>query len=172
MVINKHDVFLKNDIKEDMNMPVISLRTVDNDNFDLVVKLSETLSDYQKKCVAPNMVSLAQAYVNIDHAWPKAIYQDEEVVGFVMLSLFDPDIPKEDWPAYYLWRFMMAKDHQQKGYGKQVLDLIVDKCRKDGIRYLYTSCEIEGEQPYGFYIKYGFIDTKENDGEQILKLKI
>lgn len=151
---------------------MITLREVTDDNFGQVIKLSDTLTDYQKKCVAPNVVSLAQAYVNYDRAWPRAIYFNEEVVGFVMLALYDEDIPKEDLPAYYLWRFMMAKDHQQKGYGKEVLDLIVKKCKEDHIKTLYTSCEMTGDQPYQFYIKYGFTDTGLNDGEQILKMYI
>lgn len=150
----------------------INLRPVRDENFDKVVKLSETLTDYQKKYVAPNMVSLAHAYVNGDRAWPRAIYLDDEPIGFIMVALWGDDIPKEDCPAYYLWRFMMAKDHQQKGYGKQVLDLLIDKCKEDKIKTLYTSCEMDGDQPYKFYTKYGFVDTGINDGEQILRMEI
>jgi diamine N-acetyltransferase len=153
-------------------MRTISLREVTDDNFDDVVKLSDTLTDYQKKCVAPNMVSLAQAYVNHDRAWPRAIYLDDEPIGFVMLALWDDDIPKDDQPAYYLWRFMIGKDHQKNGYGKQVLDLIKAKAIKDKMRYLYTSCGMEGDQPYQFYLSYGFEDTGINDGEQVLKMHL
>ena len=151
----------------------LTLRPVTGENFNQVVKLSETLTDYQKTCVAPNMVSLAQAYVHYDKAWPRAIYVDEEVVGFVMLALYDDDIPQEDQPAYFLWRFMMAKDHQQKGYGRKVLDLIVDKCKEDRIKSLYTSAEYQGEQPLKFYLSYGFKDTGIiDDGEKVLRFEI
>lgn len=85
---------------------------------------------------------------------------------------YDEDIPKEDQPSYYLWRFMMAYPFQNKGYGKKVLDLIIDKARNEHQSYLYTSCEMEGDMPYQFYIKYGFIDTGINDGEQVLKFKL
>jgi diamine N-acetyltransferase len=67
---------------------------------------------------------------------------------------------------------MIAAEYQNKGYGKEVLDIIRKKCKDDGVKYLYTSCEIEGEQPYHFYINYGFIDTGINDGEQVLKMSI
>jgi len=150
----------------------ISLRKVTDDNFDAVVALSDTLTDYQKKCVAPNMVSLAQAYANLDRAWPRAIYLDDTPIGFVMLALWDDDIPKDDQPAYYLWRFMVGKEYQKNGYGKQVLDLIKAKAIEDKMRYLYTSCGMEGDQPYQFYLSYGFEDTGINDGEQILKMAI
>jgi len=153
-------------------MEKILLKDVTPDNFDDVVKLSNTLTDEQKKCVAPNMVSLAQAYVNGKRAWPKAIYLGDEPIGFVMIALWDDDIPEEDRPAYYLWRFMMRHDLQGKGYGTQALNIIKKKCIDDGVRYFYTSCSMEGDQPYQFYMNYGFKDTGLNDGEQILKMKI
>jgi len=151
-------------------MPKISLKRITNKNFNEVVKLSDTLSDYQKKCVAPNVVSLAQAYVNKKKAWPRAIYLGKMLIGFIMLALWDEDIPKEDWPAYYVWRFMIAKNYQKQGFGTKVLDIIKEKCIKDNIKSLYISCEMDGNQPYDFYIKYGFVDTGINDGEQILKM--
>jgi diamine N-acetyltransferase len=151
-------------------VPGISLKRVTKKNFHEVVQLHDSLTEYQKRCVAPNMVSLAQAYVEKKRAWPRAIYLGGKPIGFIMVALWDDDIPKEDLPAYYLWRFMIAKDYQQKGYGKQALDLLKEKCKKDNIKTLYTSCEMEGNQPYDFYINYGFIDTGINDGEQILKM--
>ncbi len=154
-------------------MKKIKLKKVTDKNFTEVVNLSEALTDYQKRCVAPNMVSLAQAYVNKKRAWPRAIYLGNKPIGFIMLALWDEDIPKEDLPAYYLWRFMIAQDYQQKGYGTQVLDLIIEKCKKDQIKTLYTSCEIEQDQPLKFYLKYGFVDTGVFDeGEEVLKIYI
>lgn len=83
-------------------MATITIRPVTDDNFDEIVKLSDTLTEYQRKCVAPNVVSLAQAYIYINTAWPRAIYKDESPIGFVMLSLTNDDLPNEDQPKYYL----------------------------------------------------------------------
>ncbi len=153
------------------NMPKITLKRVTSKNFDQVVRLTNTLTEAQKKCVAPNIASLAQAYVNKKRAWPRAIYLDHKPIGFVMLALWDDDIPKEDLPAYFLWRLMIEKDEQQKGYGSKALDIIKEKCLKDQVKTLYTSCDMKGDQPYQFYINYGFIDTGiTDDDEQILKM--
>lgn len=151
----------------------VALRVIDEDNVFEIIKLSDTLSEEHRRNVAPNVVSLAQAYVHLDVAWPRSIYDGDEPVGFVMLSLFDPDTPIEDRPAYYLWRFMIKTDKQRQGLGRQVLDLIVAKCRKDGVKTLYVSCVMEREEPYRFYTNYGFLDTgKDDDGERILKMAI
>ncbi len=154
-------------------MSKIHLKKVTDKNFDDVIRMSDTLTDYQKQCVAPNAISIAQAYINYKRAWPRVITLGNKPIGFVMIALWDDDIPIEDRPAYFLWRFMMSKDYQQKGYGRQVLDQIVEKCKNDGIKMLYTSCHTEGEQPYKFYTKYGFQDTGIVDGgESILKMNI
>src|ERR1700754_1221945 len=44
----------------------------------------------QEKFVAPVAVSLAEAYAQPDTAWPRLVYDGEELVGFVMGG-FDPD---------------------------------------------------------------------------------
>ena len=153
-------------------MSELSLQALTTDNLMVVIKLSDTLTDYQKSCVAPNMYSIAEAYVNPGNAWPRAIYLDDTPIGFVMLSLIPDEIEEPD-KSYYLWRYMIALDYQNKGYGKSILDLIVDKCRADNKDYLYTSCEMHGDMPYQFYLKYGFIDTGiVAYGEQVLKLDI
>lgn len=153
-------------------MSKLSLQLITDENLTQVIKLSDTLSEYQKGCVAPNMYSIAEAYVNPGNAWPRAIYLDDQPIGFVMLSLTPDEIEEKD-KSYYLWRFMIATDYQGKGCGKVVLDFIVEKCKADHKDYLYTSCEMKGDMPYQFYLKYGFIDTGVVAyGEQVLKLSI
>ncbi|MDZ4196171.1 MAG: GNAT family N-acetyltransferase [Candidatus Izemoplasmatales bacterium] len=153
-------------------MNQITFRIVEEDNFQAIIDMSKTLDEYQSRCVAPNVVSLAQAYLYMDIAWPRAIYLDETPIGFVMLDVAPEDVV-ERGKAYYLWRLMISFEHQGKGYGKIVLDMLVEKCKQDGKVVLYTSCEMEKSMPYAFYINYGFIDTGIMDeGEEVLKLNI
>ncbi len=154
-------------------MNCISFKKITNDNLRQIIELSDTLDEAQRKCVAMNGNSLAQAYVNQEHAWPRAIYLDDTPIGFIMLDLTPDDIPEGDQPAIYLWRFMIAKDYQNKGYGKKSLDLLIRKCKDENKKSLYLSCEIENDMPYQFYIKYGFIDTGIfKDDEQSLMMKL
>ena len=152
-------------------MEKIKLMPITKDNFDDVIDLTDTLSDFQKNCVAPNVYSLAEALANGKRlAWPRAIYLGDKPIGFVMVALDSKDIPPDDKPGYYLWRMMVALPYQNKGYGRQALDIIKKKCRRDGMKTFYTSCSMKGPEPYRFYIHYGFTDTGLNDGEQILKM--
>jgi diamine N-acetyltransferase len=154
-------------------MNMLELKEITYDNLREVIKIYDTLSEQDKSHVAPNMYSLAEAYINYPNAWPRAIEVDNKVVGFVMLGLDNYIAPEEDWPVYFLWRFMVGTEFQGKGYGKEVLDLIVKKCKDENRRYCYVSCTLKDPMPYAMYIKYGFEDTgKEDEGEQILRLKI
>ncbi|MEI2300371.1 GNAT family N-acetyltransferase [Ensifer sp. MJa1] len=89
-----------------------------------VCELSETLSNEQRNMVADNGTSIAEAHFS-ENAWFRAIYADEMLVGFIMLhegSDWDDGI---DCPGVYLWRFMIARPFQGRGFGKQAIALVV-----------------------------------------------
>ena len=81
----------------------LSLRTINKDNVNAVLRLK--VQKNQEQFVAGNSYSIAQGTYN-DLSWMRAIYADDQPVGFVMLEL-DP-VKAE----YYLWRYMIDKMHQ------------------------------------------------------------
>lgn len=154
-------------------MEPITLREISYDNLKPIIKMSDRLSEADQHKVAPNVYSLAEAYLNYQIAWPRAIYRGETPVGFVMLGLDDYLADKEDTPVYFLWRFMIAPEEQGKGIGKAVIRLLVDKCAAEGRKYLYVSCHLEEAVPRAFYEANGFVSTERiDDGELILKRAI
>lgn len=154
-------------------MEPITLREISYDNLKPIIKMSDRLSDADQHKVAPNMYSLAEAYLNYQIAWPRAIYRGETPVGFVMLGLDDYIADKDDTPVYFLWRFMIAPEEQGKGIGRAVIQLLVDKCAVEGRKNLYVSCHTEEAMPQTFYEANGFVSTgRYDDGELILKRKI
>ena len=146
---------------------VVSLREVTEETVLQICNLSDTLSEQQHRMVAPNAISIAQAHFS-DKAWFRAIYADEEPVGFIMLY----DDPRK--PQYHLWRLMIAGPHQGKGYGRRALGLLTDYVRtRPGAKEL-SACyvPIEGG-PEGFYRKLGFEPTGEvDDGEVVVRLEL
>lgn len=121
----------------------------------------------QRGYVAPNALSIAQAYFE-PRAWFRAVYADDAPVGFVMLH----DDPEKH--EYFLWRFMIAADHQGKGYGRAALDLVVEHVRtRPGATELVSSY-VPGEHgPRDFYVRYGFRDTGDvEDGEVVIRLAL
>lgn len=140
-------------------MAEVSLRVVTNENLEDVIALS--VSPAQEAFVAPNIKSLAQAAVT-DEAMFRAIYADDEPVGFLMLS------ERRAASRYYLWRFMIDARHQGNGYGKAATELLVDYVRQlPGATELFVSY-VPGEgSPGAFYAKLGFVDTGRVHGDEV-----
>jgi diamine N-acetyltransferase len=145
----------------------VSLQEITEETVIDICNLSNTLSEAQRKMVADNAKSIAQAHFS-KHAWFRAIYAGETPVGFLMLY----DNPDEH--EYFLWRFMIAGPHQGNGYGRQAIELLLDYVRsRPGAHELLTSCG-EGEaSPEGFYLSLGFErDGKVYDDEVGLRLPL
>lgn len=142
--------------------PAVTLRAITKETVRTICRLSDTLPPAQQKMVAPNAVSIAQAYFE-EHAWFRAIYAGEEPVGFVMLY----DDPEEQ--EYFLWRLMIAYPHQGKGYGRQALRLLVEhvRTRPDATELLTSYVPVEGG-PGPFYERLGFVPTGDMIGEEVV----
>ena len=140
----------------------VSLREVTEKTVIPICKLSDTLVGPQRKMVAPNAVSIAQAHFS-DKAWFRAIYADETPVGFIMLS------DDADTPEYFLWRLMIATPYQGRGYGRKAVERLIAYVRtRPGAKELLVSCG-EGEgSPEGFYRSLGFERTGEMEEDEVV----
>ena len=118
----------------------------------------------QASFVAPNAVSIAQAYFE-PKAWFRAIYAGDEPVGFIMLEA------DEDRAEYSLWRLMVADGHQRLGYGRRAVALLLEHVRTRPAATELLTSYIRGEQgPEAFYKSLGFVDTGDvDDGEFICR---
>jgi diamine N-acetyltransferase len=143
----------------------VSLREVTADTVRDVCRLS--VRDDQTGFVAPNAVSIAQAYFS-DIAWFRAVYADDEPVGFAMLWA---DTKK---PEYFLWRFMIDQRYQGKGYGREAMELIINHVKTLPKATIFeTSVVQKPGGPQQFYEKLGFVLTGEyEDGEAMMRLKL
>lgn len=146
-------------------MPEVTLREITRETVWQIMDLE--VAENQGHLVAPNSMSIAEAYFE-PKAWFRAVYADDEPIGFIML--FDDS----DTPKFYLWRMMIAGGQQHKGYGHRALELLVDYVRTRPNATEITVGSIPGEgSPQAFYEGFGFVDTGEmKGGEVILRLTL
>ena len=139
-------------------METITLRPITDENREAVLAL--TVRDDQP-FVAPNDASLEEAEKanaeNPGYARPFGIYADDKLVGFCMFA-FDPEDEDEE-DRYWLWRFMIDKNEQGKGYGQAALSEIINYFKENGADRLYLSTEPENELGLHVYHKAGFRET-------------
>ncbi len=150
----------------------IKLEPINDNNRDAVLALSVR---EDQPFVAPNDVSLQQAdETNAECpgvARPFAIYADDKLVGFCMFSFAPEEEDPED--RYWLWRFMIDKSEQGKGYGQAALAEIIKYFRDNGADMLFLSTEPENECGVHVYHKAGFKETGDIDeGEAIFYLNL
>lgn len=148
----------------------IDLVEITDDNSPSVIALR--LAPGQERFVTSVADSLEEAARNPHgNPWFRAVYAGGQPVGFVMLSWdVEPQPPDINGP-WFLWKLLIDLGHQGKGYGREVVEQIVEMVRDQGGTELLTS-HVPGEGgPAGFYAKLGFVPTGEldPDGELILR---
>ncbi|GIE99193.1 GNAT family N-acetyltransferase [Paractinoplanes rishiriensis] len=139
------------------------LAEVTPDNFAAAIALR--IRDDQQDLVAPVVKSLAEAYLYPDYAWPRLIYDGDQVVGFLMAFL---NFPRDDGrePRSGLWRLNIAADHQGQGYGRFAVQEVCAELRRRGATEAYVSWEPRAGGPEPFYRRLGFRPTGEIMGGQ------
>jgi diamine N-acetyltransferase len=144
----------------------VTLREISSETVVAVIKLS--VAEHQMGFVATNAVSLAQALFS-DEAWYRAIYDDEQLVGFVMLA--DESLKKQPpaEPNIGLWRLMIDQKHQRRGLGRETMRLVLEYVRsRPGIRSFYTSYVPGASGPGPFYLGLGFEPNGEIDDDEVV----
>lgn len=134
----------------------VTLQPITADTVNTIMGLQTTVD--QQRFVAPVVVSIAQAYFD-PKAEVLAVYADEVPVGFMQWR-------DEGAGVAYLWRFLIDKNHQSRGYGTAAMLALMDKLRERGFTKLTLSFVPGGGSPGAFYASLGFVETGEiEDGE-------
>ena len=157
---------------------MLRLEKINGKNVWDILKLE--VSDDQKSFVAANNISIIEAYTAITgngYAFPFAIYEDDTPVGFLMIG-FDVDDYWDDAPGiakgnYNLWRLMIDKNYQGKGLGKKAIRhalnfINTNPCGK--AEYCWLSYEAENNVARQLYSSFGFVETGEKDGEELIAI--
>lgn len=148
-----------------MTKPVVSLREITAETVRTICELEP--HEAQSGFVAPNAVSIAQAHFNPAAVF-RAIYADDEPVGFIMWR------PEDDGASCFLWRFMIDGRHQGKGYGRAAIALWLKGLPALGYE-LATLSYVPGDGgPHAFYLALGFRDTGETRAkdERVMELAL
>lgn len=161
----------------------VRLVNVNTKNYDSLIGLSVRRA--QQNFVADNIYSLAEAYATqADNkpVRPFGIYKGEKPVGFLMIGYdyedWDEEIPYFSKNSYLIWRFMIDRKYQGRGYGREAMKLALDYVRTfpfGKAEYCWLSYEPENETARNLYLSFGFEEMPEyyKEGEEmpaVLKL--
>lgn len=147
---------------------MIRFCAITEENFDAILAMKRPESE---RFVAPNSVSLAQAWLYRDNGgvFPFAVYNDGAPIGFMML---EEDAEEQE---LILWRLMFPPEHCGKGYGTEAVCKLISLARESG-KYTHMIVDYtEGnEVARRVYEKAGFRCTGErrNGNEYAMRLEL
>ena len=146
----------------------VELKDVTEDNWRAVIDLR--LDRDQEDLVASNLYSIAESRFDPD-ARPRAVYAGKQVVGFLM---YDVQQKKDKSRRATIYRFMIDRKHQGRGYGRAALGRALDEIRairrmkKVSIGYMPENAAAKT-----LYASFGFVAVgKDRDGEIIAELAL
>jgi diamine N-acetyltransferase len=142
----------------------VTLRPITCDNWIQCIELAPTAEQQQNSFVAPNQLSLAQAYA--EPWWqPYAIYAGEQMVGFVLYGCW----PERGVPDYHTYakpgvhcvlRFMIDGRYQGRGHGRAAMERVVEQiCHEPGAHTIELSVDPNNEAAQRLYNSLGFQRT-------------
>ena len=131
----------------------MEFREIDKSNYWDCTAL--TVDDSQEGFVAANKQSLVEASFE-DGLYTLGIYYEETMVGFVLYGYDDT------FPGWSMSRFMICKQFQRNGYGKQAAIAFLNYFKKKhNPEKLYISVSMENTVARKMYASIGFEEIKE-----------
>ncbi|MEZ9865215.1 GNAT family N-acetyltransferase [Vibrio breoganii] len=135
----------------------MKLVQVTKDNLREVVNLK--LDETQIGFVSDNVLSMAQAAVNPDYQ-PRAVVVKGQIVGFLMYS----EWLNADWAPvprpneYYIFRVMTDRNHQGKGYGRLMMNKVLEEIRAKNPKAIHIGYSESNQVARNFYQSLGFVE--------------
>jgi len=138
-------------------------KEITKENFWDCIEL--TVAEDQADYVTSNAVSIAQSKVQPE-CIPLVVYDNDTMVGFIMYCI------DEDDGEYWIYRMMIDKNHQSKGYGKEALRKLLEIIKKDkSHNKIYLGVHKESIYAVKLYKSFGFnFDGQVFGSEHIMRL--
>ena len=145
---------------------MIHLEEVDRKNWVACAELE--LESEQEKFLASNVYTIAQRQFEPIHRL-RAIYDGETLVG--LLAFCHEDEP-EDLELFWLFRFMIDRNHQNRGHGTAALRLLTEEVRQLGGKRLRTMHHPDNHVAKRTYKNFGFKEIGFLDNEPLYELPL
>ena len=142
-----------------MTSVTITFREITSDNYSQVLNLKITPEQEAAKFVSPVVRSLADAWFYREEGitYPKAVYADEDLVGFIMYEL---DTEEQQ---VFIWRFLIDQRYQGKGYGRQTIEAVLAMAKEQAQITKVVADYVDGNEPMKkILLDLGFEETGFN----------
>ncbi|MHC5269186.1 GNAT family N-acetyltransferase [Enterococcus sp. LJL98] len=147
----------------------ITLLPVEPSNAFLGHSLQSTAAQIADNLTLSVPEAIQEAF-KITCAAPYFICCNDEVIGYTAL-VFDEEIPEPE-KRYWLWQLMIDQRYQGNGYASQALEQIIEhQFKRKKVQMITLSTKPDNHRALQLYQKFGFVETGEKNGDEILLQK-
>lgn len=126
------------------------VKDIDKSNWNDCIKL--VVTEEQASFLPSNLYSIAEAKF-VEGIRLLGIYKDNTMIGFASYIL-------DEEGDMNLYKFMIDKNYQNKGYGKQALSLVMDIIKSEAKKKeVWLSLHPQNTTAIHLYCNYGFTKT-------------
>lgn len=147
----------------------VTLKPVTAKNFGKVGQLD--VAESQRGFVASNLYSIAESKFYSSFR-PRAIYGDDQPVGFLMYELVEPGHRPGECDIF---RFMIDHRFQGMGLGRQAMAQVLAEIRAIEAVGRITICYVAGNtNARAFYRSFGFLEVgkDQRSGEMVAEIRL
>lgn len=143
---------------------MVELRTIDENNYQQCFRLQASVA--REDFVDPVIYSLAEAWVFYRDTRPFAIYDDNNMIGFVSMYVGEEN--------YQIINFLIDDAFRHKGFGTQAAKLCIDFLRKEyHADRVSVPVEVEHTDAQRFWGKLDFVPSDcVEDGYVFMRLHL
>lgn len=133
---------------------MVRLEKITPENYSECINLK--VAENQKEFVSSTVVALSKAYVYRECVTPFAIYNDDLMVGFIMVRFY------KEFENYFIWQLLIDEKYQYKGYGRQAMNLAIEWMKKDErCKSIVTTYKNGNNVAKKLYESFGFVEMEE-----------
>ncbi len=136
---------------------------------DVVPLHKLSVRDEQDNFIAPNAVTIAQARFETG-AYDFCIWDNDRRVGLIAvidMSEHDQRTEIDDPEAIYVWRLLIDKDSQGKGYGTAAMNWVEAWTKARGRTLIQIQAVETNDAAIKLYEKLGYTKTGKRDDSEI-----
>lgn len=82
------------------------------------------------------------------------VYNDDKLIAYL---IGDFKTLNDNRYVYYISYFYVVEAYRSKGLGGQLMNTIINKCKKMGVSFVLLTCDWHDPKVVKFYKKHGFV---------------
>ena len=92
--------------------------------------------------------------LQLDNGMCYLVYDNDSLIGYLVGDF--REFPDGRY-GYYISYVYVSQAYRNKKIGSTLMNMLINKCKKNGVKFILLTCDTDDKKVVDFYKKYGFI---------------